>query len=239
MPRGEVIGNSVVCHIEEVNVSDEKVAAAFNSWLQDINQYLEWHRQAASEANRSIAAAAHAAVMQRAQKFQSASSALAKLGIASPKPITLSPAATAAPNKVSAFPQKQFDCFVSYAGEDRAMVRLLIEALMARTIQVWWDKGQITIGDRLSEKIDDGLSRSRYGLVIVSPSFIAKRWPNAEIRALLNRTVQSGQKVILPILVDLNHDQFAATYPLLADIVSTTFNGDIDGLVDEIITAMI
>jgi hypothetical protein len=79
---------------------------------------------------------------------------------------------------------------VSYASEDRQIVKLLAEALAAQRIDVLVEKGQITLGDRLTVKIDEGLSRSRYGLFVISPSFIAKRWPEMEFRALSN--VQSA-----------------------------------------------
>ncbi len=36
----------------------------------------------------------------------------------------------------------------------------------------------------------------------------------------------------------MDHDAFAAKYPLLADIVSTTFSGDLKALVTEITAAM-
>jgi hypothetical protein len=142
------------------------------------------------------------------------------------------------PSSMSPVHERRFDCFVSYASEDRQMVKLLVEALAAQGIEVWWDKGQITLGDRLTVKIDEGLSRSRYGLFIISPSFVAKRWPETELRALSSRAIGSGRKVILPVLVDMNHDEFASTYPLLSDIVSTTFDGDMVALVDEITRAV-
>ena len=134
--------------------------------------------------------------------------------------------------------QFKFQCFVSYASEDRAFVKQLVDALSERKITVWWDRGQITLGDKLSAKIDEGLRQSRYGLVIVSPSFVRKKWTNEEIRALSNRAVGSGQKVVLPVLVDMTYDEFSNTYPLLGDALSTTYSGDIDELVVEIMQAI-
>lgn len=147
-------------------------------------------------------------------------------------------ARTKEPTAMTPSGSTKFQCFVSYASEDRDFVQQLVGALSARKISVWWDRGQITLGDRLSVKIDEGLSQSRYGLVIVSSSFVKKQWTNAEIRSLLNRAVGRGQKVILPVLVGMSHSQFADTYPLLADIVSTTYSGDIDELVVEIMQAI-
>src|SRR6185437_4804650 len=84
---------------------------------------------------------------------------------------------------------RKYDCFVSYAGEDREMVRKLVAMLRTRSLGVWWDKGEITLGDKLTKKIEEGLGRSRYGLVIVSENFIDKHWPEAEIRALASRAI--------------------------------------------------
>lgn len=135
-------------------------------------------------------------------------------------------------------PMSTFDCFVSYAGEDRATVTSLVDALTARGVRVWWDKGQIKLGDSLMKKIEEGLSYSRYGLVMVSPYFIAKKWPESELRALHARAVSSNRKVLLPILIGMDHEQFSKTYPLLADIVTTTFASDVNALVAEIGDAM-
>jgi hypothetical protein len=133
---------------------------------------------------------------------------------------------------------KPMDCFVSYAGEDRDTVKALVGALTERSVQVWWDKGQITLGDRLSQKIEEGLRLSRYGIVIISRHFVDKHWPDAELRALHARAMRSGQKVILPVLIGMKHDEFSTTYPLLADLVTTAFNGNIGVLAEEIVRAI-
>jgi hypothetical protein len=86
--------------------------------------------------------------------------------------------------------------------------------------------------------IEYGLSKSRYGLVIISPAFLAKGWTDIELRTLVNRAISSGRKVILPVLVGMDRRTFANSYPLLADTVPTTFSGDVSKLVDEIVGAM-
>ncbi len=134
--------------------------------------------------------------------------------------------------------EKPMDCFLSYAGEDRDIAIKLVNALTSRGIQVWWDRGQITLGDRLTQRINEGLRLSRYGLIMVSSYFIAKDWPQSELAALHTIAMTRGGKVILPVLIGLKHTKFAETYPLLADLVSTEFSGDIDTLADEIIRAI-
>lgn len=135
-------------------------------------------------------------------------------------------------------PEGGYQCFISYAGEDRPLVKQLVNALVEKNIRVWWDKGQIRLGDKLTLKIDEGLASSKHGLIVVSRSFVAKQWPQAELRALAHRAVEGSSRAILPVLVGMDHDQFSRTYPLLADIVSTTYTGDIQALVSEIVDAI-
>jgi hypothetical protein len=54
------------------------------------------------------------------------------------------------------------------------------------------------VGDSLRERIDGGLSASRFGVVILSHSFFGKHWPTRELNGLAQREAE-GRKVILPV----------------------------------------
>jgi hypothetical protein len=244
-PRGEVRGSSIACVIVDDNLTEESLDRAFGEWLRDVNQYLAWHRDGLGQFNSNLVGLARSALDARRQQLQSTENILTGLNIplrrasdvaSPPAPVTSRRSSARGAGAVR--PKSQYDCFISYAGEDRPLVKEIVGALEGASIKVWWDKGQIRLGDRLTQKIDEGLRQSRYGLIIVSPAFTGKRWPESELRALAHRTIRSGHRVILPVLVDMEHDHFAATYPLLADIVSTTFRGDLNALVSEITAAM-
>src|SRR5690606_12656593 len=65
-----------------------------------------------------------------------------------------------------------WDVFISHAGEDKATVaRPLAEALRDRGVEVWLDETELKIGDSLRRKIDQGLARSSFGVVIFSRAF--------------------------------------------------------------------
>jgi hypothetical protein len=69
----------------------------------------------------------------------------------------------------------QWDFFISHASEDKLDVaRPLSERLVAAGFRVWLDENELSLGDSLRRKIDQGLSRSRYGAVILSRSFFSK-----------------------------------------------------------------
>jgi len=77
------------------------------------------------------------------------------------------------------------DVFISHASEDKdAVARPLAEALIGGGASVWFDEYELRLGDRLRAKIEDGLRRSRFGAVILSHSFFAKRWPQLELDGL-------------------------------------------------------
>ncbi|HUP61748.1 MAG TPA: toll/interleukin-1 receptor domain-containing protein [Thermoanaerobaculia bacterium] len=110
----------------------------------------------------------------------------------------------------------EWDVFISHASEDRgAVARPLADILAATGIRVWLDETELRVGDSLREKIDDGLSRSQFGVVILSPSFFGKQWPKAELDGLIARE-KVNTKVILPIWHDLNVDLVRSYSPILA-----------------------
>ncbi len=115
-----------------------------------------------------------------------------------------------------------FDVFISHASEDKdAFVRPLAAELTRLGLRVWYDEATLTLGDSLRQKIDEGLSSSTYGAVILSPAFFAKNWPKAELDALFAREM-AGQKVILPIWHRLTKEEILQHSPLLAAKLATS-----------------
>jgi len=109
--------------------------------------------------------------------------------------------------------------FVSHAGEDRdAFVNGLVEELLQRGKTVWYSEYEITLGDPLRAKIDDGLVRSRYGVVVLSHAFFNKPWTTAELDALAARAMAEGRKVILPVWHDIDVEDIRKRSLLLASV---------------------
>jgi hypothetical protein len=94
---------------------------------------------------------------------------------------------------------KQYDVFVSHASEDKEdFVRPFVKALVNEGLVVWYDEFELTIGMSLRRSIDNGLSNSRFGIVVLSEFFIKKEWPQKELDGLFAKEI-NGQKVILPL----------------------------------------
>ena len=136
------------------------------------------------------------------------------------------------------FVRDKRDYFISHAGEDRVeCVRPLVEELEGRGHTVWYSEYELTLGDSLLRKIDEGLRSSRFGVVILSPSFFAKPWPQAELDGLATKAAVEDRKVILPIWHRLGHEEVAERSPLLGGLVGIETTRGIPTVVDAILAA--
>ncbi len=105
--------------------------------------------------------------------------------------------------------------FISHATEDKdAFVRPLAEALR-RKFDVWYDEYELKVGDSLRGKVDEGLRKADYGVVVLSASFFGKKWTSAELDGLLALET-STRKLILPVWYGLKLAEVAAQSPILA-----------------------
>lgn len=84
----------------------------------------------------------------------------------------------------------EWDVFISHATEDKSgFVIPLVNKLKQYGVKVWFDKFELKVGDSLSKNIDEGLRKSKYGIVIISKSFLNKGWTDYEYRSLLSREI--------------------------------------------------
>lgn len=135
--------------------------------------------------------------------------------------------------------EAEFDVFISHASEDKeAVVRPLANALLDRGLTVWYDEFELRVGDSLRRKIDAGIARSRFGLVVVSKPFFAKGWPQYELDGMVTMTVTERQ-VLLPIWHEISKDEVISASPSLADKVALrTADYGIEEIADEIATVV-
>ncbi len=132
----------------------------------------------------------------------------------------------------------QWDVFISHASEDKLSVASpLSEELIQKGLRVWLDEHQLTIGDSLRRKIDEGLAKSQFGVVILSERFFSKEWPQKELDALVSRE-DGKEKVILPIWHEVDQSIVKRHSPMLADKVAVSTSQGIDKVAIEILNAV-
>lgn len=114
---------------------------------------------------------------------------------------------------------EEYDVFVSHAWEDKEdFVDEFVAELRKQGLIVWYDTDKLKWGDSMREKIDRGLAKSRYGVVVLSPNYIAehKYWTKAELNGLFQVETING-KTILPIWHNLTKKQVTEYSPIIAD----------------------
>jgi len=134
--------------------------------------------------------------------------------------------------------QEPRDCFISHASEDKdAVARPLAEALTSAGYSVWFDEYELVLGDSLRGKIDEGLAASRFGVVVLSPQFFEKGWPQSELNALAAKEMVGGERLILPVWHGVDEEFLASKSPLLADRIGVP-SDPLDKAAEQIIRAI-
>ena len=131
--------------------------------------------------------------------------------------------------------EQRWDVFISHASEDKlAIVAPLAGALRKQGGRVWYDEFELKLGDSLSKSINRGLMDSKFGLVILSKDFFAKRWTEYELQSLIARVV-GGEDIILPIWHNIDQESIKKYSLYLADLKALSSDMGVEALAAEII----
>jgi len=209
---GEVVGNTLVLRYVGDRPDPEVVRREFEQRLTGIESTLQMVRGHCDSWNEELAKAVPqrlAGRLAKIKKDQSLDLGFPVAAAVQPTPQSAAPRAKAA---------DRYELFLSHASEDKASIaRPLYEGLTRAGVSVWFDEAVLQLGDSLRRKIDEGLSRCRFGVVILSPHFFEKQWPQRELDGLVARETSSGQKAVLPIWHEVDRDDVLRYSPPLAD----------------------
>lgn len=98
-----------------------------------------------------------------------------------------------------------FDVAISFAGEDRDLVREVADALKEEGVRTFFDEDFAV--DMWGEDLVEYFTaiygkRARYMLMFISRHYAEKAWPGQERRAGLARALESDDAYILPVRLD-------------------------------------
>lgn len=112
---------------------------------------------------------------------------------------------------------EEYDVFVSHSTEDKESFANEFVQLLQNDfgLKVWYDAISIKWGDSIRSEIDKGLKKSKFGVVILSRSYIGKYWTNYELEGLFQRE-SNGGKLILPIWHNITKQEVQNFSPSLA-----------------------
>jgi CheY-like chemotaxis protein len=126
------------------------------------------------------------------------------------------------------------EVFLCHAHRDKATyVRPLVEELKQRRVTFWLDEAEIGWGERITDKINQGLANSRYVLVFLSDAFLERNWPQKEMNAALNLESSADVVVVLPIMI-ASPDEVFARYPLLRDKIYLEWSAGAEYIADRL-----
>jgi TIR domain-containing protein len=132
----------------------------------------------------------------------------------------------------------EWDAFISHASEDKLkVVEPLVRDLQARELRIWYDKEIIRPGDSPRRAIDEGLRRSRVGIIVLSRSYFAKPWPQAEFDALYEQHLR-GRSVLIPVRHGISTGELAEFSPLVSSLRSLSTDSGTRALAEELLVTI-
>ena len=233
---GDVDDQHVILSYESEHPDAQRIKADFDGRAEQIEHVLSMGRGRTEEWNRELERIVPERLSARKGKLAQANSLSLGFPAAQRKPAAPPREQPAIKTKRAA---KTHDVFLSHASEDKdAIARPLYEALAAAGVAVWFDEAVLKLGDSLRQKIDDGLARCQFGIVILSPRFFAKTWPQRELDGLVAKETASGEKAIIPVWHEIDQAGIAQFSPTLADRLAGRSSEGIDFLVEQILEAI-
>lgn len=141
--------------------------------------------------------------------------------------------------KQMAYHQHRPLVFLSYSHRDTAFVDRLVPALERRGIEVWRDVKQIRGGQSITKRVEDGLRKADYYLLVLSTNSLGSPWVDLEYRTALNMSISLKKtEWIIPVVTDVSNEQLLQFSLILSDRKYIRFGLDFRAAVKELVQAM-
>jgi hypothetical protein len=128
--------------------------------------------------------------------------------------------------------------FLCHDSRDKKSVEELYFALTRKSINVWFDKYSLEIGDSLTENIAKGLEEANHGIIFISKNFLSNdKWVKFELQTLMSKQIYTKEKTILPIWLDIEEKDLERHH-WLREKVAVKFSEGIDVVSNKIISAI-
>lgn len=93
------------------------------------------------------------------------------------------------------------DVFISHSSKDKGFVNKLASFMYSKGVSVWIDEGEILPGDRIREKINQGILESKYLAVVLSENSVDSNWVKVELDSAMIRELEDQEVVVIPLLL--------------------------------------
>lgn len=98
------------------------------------------------------------------------------------------------------------------------------------------DEMTLSIGDSLRQSIERGIAEASFGIAILSPAFLAKKWTQDELSGIWARE-SSENKLLLPVWHQITREDLTRRAPMLADRIAVNTAGGLQHVAEELVRA--
>jgi hypothetical protein len=123
--------------------------------------------------------------------------------------------------------------FISYSHKDKEFVDRLAMQLVARNVNIWLDRWELSVGDSIVDRVQDAADGASALLVILSKSSVGSEWCKKELSAGLLRELEEKRVVVMPVMLDDCDVPIFARGKLFADF-RTDFDAGLRAIVEGI-----
>lgn len=123
--------------------------------------------------------------------------------------------------------------FISYSHKDREFVDRLAMQLVARNVNIWLDRWELSVGDSLVDKVQEAVDGASALLVILSKSSTQSEWCKKELSSGLLRELEEKRVVVMPVMLEDCAVPVFARGKMFADF-RTDFNSGVKAVIDGI-----
>jgi len=87
---------------------------------------------------------------------------------------------------------------------------------MGKHYEVWFDEFSLKVGESIFQSVSNGLRDCDFGVVILSPYYLRKKWTADELKGLFAMET-AMRRIILPVWLNVTQADVLAFSPILAD----------------------
>jgi|GEM_PF-3698727 hypothetical protein len=132
-----------------------------------------------------------------------------------------------------------FDLFISHSSrrdpDDHELIDALAKALQRRNLRIFVDRLQLKKGQELLSSLDEAMSSSLLGLVVLTRKAVASGWVDYELDVMRRQCAIKRMRILV-----LRLDS-GCTVPRgirIDDVIDITDRHDITGLADKIVSVI-
>jgi len=128
----------------------------------------------------------------------------------------------------------EYDAFLSFAVEDKIEIATLLHhKLEEKGLKVWYSGRELLLGSSIQSTITEGLLRSRFAILLISPHYFKTEYTLQELGALWSRETEN-RKVIIPVFHRITPQEVGLINPALAERWALSTEIGLDQVCDKI-----